>query len=127
MRYVPHMRRGILGSEVMVSLSILAMIAILAVDGVVRYRHAVNRYDCRRAAAWVAEAQWLRHRAGAPLDSLPPEGVVPEGITLATSARAGHGQWEGFQLVTVKVTAVVPSGGQVHEEVSGYLRSEGKP
>jgi hypothetical protein len=126
MRHLPHARRGILATEVMVSFSILAMLAILAVDICSGYRRTSDRYDWRRAAAWAAEAQWARYQAGAALDSSPPDGMLPEEIRLKTTARAGSGQWAGFQLVTVRATAKVSMGGEVTEQVGGYLREEAR-
>ena len=120
-------RRGVLATDVVASIVLMGLIAALTAKGAIDYHHLRDHYTFRQAAAWAADAQWQRYRAGAAIDSPPPDGLIPETITLETTVEPGHGGWQGFRRVTVVATARLPTGQYVHEEVSGYLPGEIKP
>ena len=119
-------RRGIVFTEIVVGLVLMLLLASLMVDAVVTYGHTRDAYFWRQAAAWAADAQLQRYRAGAPSNSSPPQGLIPEEITLKTSSHPAHGSWEGFNRVTVTATATLSTGRLVHEQISGYFPMEGK-
>ena len=119
--------RGFATTEIVVSIGLMAVMAGLAADWVRDYRHVRDQYFWRQAAAWAADAQLQRYRAGAALDSRPPAGLVPEEITFETILEPGRDQWRGFDRVTVVATAVVPGNKPVRERITGYLPAEVKP
>ena len=121
-----YVRRGIIGTEVVVGLGLLVVIAGLTAKGVFDYRRGNDIAIVRRAALWAAEGQLRRLNAGAALDSQPPAGVLPEYIRLQTRAEPASGQWAGFQRVTVTATAEPGWCAAVHERVVGYVRG-GRP
>ena len=118
-------RRGIIAAEVVVSIALIALMAVLATDAVLDYHHARDRYLRRQAAAWAAAGQLQRYQVGAPIDTRPPDGLVPEGITLETVVEPARDRWHGFNRVTVIATADLRAGTkQVQEQVTGYVPAE---
>ena len=120
-------RRALVGTEVVVSLGLMMVIAALAVSAVIDYRHTRDHYTYRQVAAWAADAQLQRYRLGAPIDSRPPADLVPESITLETRVEPGVGQWQGFNRITVIATMKLPRDGQITEQIAGYIRGEVTP
>ena len=124
--------RGFIEIEVVMSVAILTVVTILAAEGIFSYYRAHRQQVARQAAAWAADAQLQRYQAGAPIDSAPPAGMIPEEIVLTTRVQPGKGPWQGFNLVTVTATTAISPSGEVREEISGYLRpqvlrTEGEP
>ena len=120
-------RSGIMGVDLIVTFALMAGMAALAGDAVIRYRHAQDEYFWRRAALLAADAQLKRYEAGAPLDSLPPAGMIPTQITLKTHREPARNDWRGFNRVTVVATAVLSNGQTAHEQISIYLPEEARP
>ncbi|HOA75654.1 MAG TPA: hypothetical protein PL151_19800 [Phycisphaerae bacterium] len=120
-------RCGIVVTEVVIGVGVIALVAVLAAQAVFDYQRASASDDCGRAALWAAQAQLLRLHAGAPLDSKPPEGLICEDIRLTTNQVAGQGPWEGFDLVTVVAEVAGPDGRPVRAQVRGYVSGEGRP
>ena len=111
--------------EFVISIALLAMIAAVAAQAVNRYAHLRTEYQWRQAARWACEAQLQRVRAGAPIDSRPPDGLLLEGITLTTSVELGRGTWRRFNRVTVTATTkILWRNRRVRESIVGYLPQE---
>ena len=125
--YKQHRRGMLLGTEVIVAVVLIGMLAAVAAKALMDYHHLREQHVWRRAAGWAAAGQLQRVQAGAPLDSLPLPGVVPDEITLETHTEPGQGQWAEFSRVTVTATAAMPSGRSVREQVSGYVGGEVTP
>ena len=123
MRTMHNRRRqqGFSLAEVSVAIVLLMMLAMLAAEAMFAYRYMHNRYVYQQAARWAATGQLQRYQAGAPFDSLPPKGVLPERITLKTDIQSGEGQWAGFDLVTVTAEVALPTGKQTSEHIRGYV------
>jgi hypothetical protein len=119
-------RRAIVATETVLGLALMMLMAGLVTQAVVSYRRTSGAYYWRQAAGWAAEAQLQRYEAGAPLDSLPPPGMIPEDITLHTRHEPGRGSWEGFERVTVTATAALPAGKSVREEFTAYVPARGQ-
>ena len=120
-------KRGYIWAEVVVCIPIVGLLIALTAAGFTQYYRFRSESIGHQAAAWVAAGQLQRYQAGAPLDSIPPPGVLPPEVTLKTSAKPGQGPWEGFQLVTVTATFALGEKHTVRERISGYVRSEVKP
>ncbi|HOW69590.1 MAG TPA: type II secretion system protein [Phycisphaerae bacterium] len=120
-------RRGFNNIDVIVGLAILILLGTLTANAVLDYYRVRTEQHRRLAASWAAAGQLDRYRAGAPLDSKPPDGLWSNHVTLATRVQPATGQWEGFRQVTVVATARLAGGREIHEQVSGYLPQEGKP
>ncbi|HSW46210.1 MAG TPA: hypothetical protein VLM89_11640 [Phycisphaerae bacterium] len=114
-------RPGIFITEVVIGTSILAVISALAITAVISYCRVRDQYLWRQTAAWAAAGQLQRYQAGAPLDSRPPEGLIPEKVRLLTQADPGQGDWKGFNRVTVTATVDLPNAPPIHERVIGYV------
>lgn len=121
------MCRAIISTEVLVGLVLMMLLSGLAADAMFSYRRTSTAAFWRHAAVWAVDAQLQRYQAGAPLDSLPPPGVIPEEITLKTNREPGQGPWQGFDRITIRAEVVLSSGKAVHEQVSAYVPAEGKP
>jgi len=119
--------RGILIVEVAVSLFVIALLTVLTMSTIMHFTKTRAHYARSQAAAWAAEAQLQRLRAGAPADSLPPEGALPDGITLAVRVTPGTGDWAELSLVCVRATAAARHERPVVEEVCGYALVEDAP
>lgn len=124
---VRRRRRAIMGTEIVVSIGLMMLIAALTAKAVLDYHRVRDRCLGRQAAAWAADAQLQRYRAGAPFDSRPPAGTIPETVTLEARSEPGREQWEGFTRVTVIATNRTPSGSEVTEQLSAYLPAEVTP
>ena len=122
-----HHGRGIIGVEIIVSVALLAVLAVLAVDLIMDAHRGREQDLWRRSAAWAADGQLQRYQAGAPFDSMPPAGVLPEAIRLETRTEPGGDAWTGFSRVTVIATARMPSGREVREQARGYVCTEERP
>lgn len=120
-------RRGIVGTEIVVSTALLMLMAVLAVDAALAYYHTSDYYLWRQAAAWAAAGQLQRYQAGAPIDSRPPDGLVPDRITFETVVTPGRDQWQGFNRITVIASATLPTGKRIDERISGYVPQEVTP
>jgi hypothetical protein len=118
---------GIVMVEVVVGIALMGLIAALAAGAFVDYRHARDACWWREAAMWAAAGQLQRIAAGAPLDSSPPAVALPEGISLQATREPGQGQWENFSRVTVAASKTVWGGRVIHEQISGFVRTEAKP
>jgi prepilin-type N-terminal cleavage/methylation domain-containing protein len=112
--------------ELVVAIGLMALLAGLATDVLFEYRQSRNEVLQREALAWAASAQWERIVAGAPADLPPPEGVLPEGVSLHAQTQPGEGQWKGLTRVTVTATATVWRGKELREQVSGFIPTGGK-
>ncbi len=125
-----HVKTGIRGSvlfEAVIGIVLLGLVIALAADAMFTYQKSRNQAIDRQAMLWAASGQLQRITAGAAPDSLPPEGMLPTGISLQTRTDAGEGQWQGFTRVTVTATAVSYGGQEFREQVSGFIRMEGRP
>lgn len=120
-------RKGMIELEVVMGVVLLGIILLVAADAILSASRMQDGYTVRQAALQAASAQLQRHRAGAPLDSLPPDGLIPDCIALDTTAEPGTGAWAGFDRVRVRAIVTLPSGGIVREEVTGYVRREAAP
>jgi hypothetical protein len=120
-------QQGIAVVEVAVTVALMMMTAIFAAEAMFAYRHAQDRYIHQQAARWAAAGQLQRYQAGAPLDSLPPEGVLSEAITLKTDVQDGQGPWAGFDRVTVTAEVKLPNGKQTAEQIRGYVPRRSEP
>lgn len=107
--------------------ALLMLTAILAAEAMFAYRRTHDRYVHQQAARWAAAGQLQRYQAGAAFDSLPPQGVIPESISLRTDVQSGQGQWLGFDLVTVTAEVNLPNGRQTAERIQGYVPGRGQP
>jgi len=122
-----HRREGLIGIEVVVSIVLMTLLAGVVATAILDYHKTQDRFVWRQSALWAAEAQLQRYRAGAEIDSLPPDGVLPEQISLETLVEAGQDQWKGFDRVVVTAIADLPNGTTLREQVSGYLPKEVSP
>jgi len=113
--------------ELVVGIALLALLAGLATDVVFEYRQSRNEMLQREMLVWAASAQWERIMAGAPADLPPPEGMLPEGVSLQAQTQPGEGQWKGLTRVTVTATATAWGGKELREQVSGFIPAGGKP
>jgi hypothetical protein len=120
-------QRGSSIVEVSITVALLMMLVMLAADGIFAYRHLHDRAIYQQAARWAAAGHLQRLQAGAPLDSLPPQEVLQEAITLTTSIERGEGQWKEFDLATVTARVILPNGKQASEEIRGYLPGRAEP
>ncbi len=128
MRYPSaRMRRGYFYVEVITSIMILGLMTVLVGSAVLQARRTHSYYYWRQAAAYAAEAQMQRYRAGAAIDSRPPAGLIPDEIELQTAVKPGNGDWQGFTLVTVTATVYRPPMTDIHEQLSGYVTTETTP
>ncbi len=116
-------RRGSFLIEGAAAIAILTVLVALAMSATLQFAKVQGHYHHRLAASWAAEAQMERYIAGAIIDSLPPEGVIADNISLSTSAEPGKGQWEGFDLVIVTARAKNRRGKSITESVRCYLPS----
>lgn len=123
MRFETHKRgrRGVLLTEILVSIALLAVLGALATSVMMDYYRVRERYVWQQAARWAAAAQLQRIHAGAPWDSAPPDGTVSEEVRLEITNQPGRGPWEGYQLVTVVATVEMARGLPVREQVRGYV------
>jgi len=113
--------------ELIVAIGLIAMIAGLATDVLFEYRQSRNEVLKREMLVWAASAQWERIVAGAPADLPPPEGLLPEGVSLQTQSRPGEGRWTGLTQVTVTATTRAWGGKELREQVSGFIPAGGRP
>lgn len=120
-------RRGLVISELIVGMVLILLTAMLAAKGAFDYQRAASSNDLIRAALWAADAQLRRFQAGAPLDSLPPKGLIDPEVTLTTTHAPAEGQWTGFQLVTVEGQVLMPTGRPLTVQARGYVPSEEQP
>ncbi len=120
-------RRGWTLIELTVAIGLLALIAVLAADVMLSYRQSRNEMLKRQMLVWAASAQLERIAAGAAADLPPPEGVLPEGVSLQVQTAVGEGQWKGLTRATVTATTVGNRGREIREQVSGFIPTEGKP
>ena len=109
------------------TVALLMMTAMFAAEAMFAYRHTHDRYLHQQAARWAVAGQLQRYQAGAPFDSLPPKGVIPEAITLSTDVQSGQGQWADFDLVTVTAEVKLPNGKQTAEHIRGYVPRRSEP
>lgn len=123
----PIRRRGVLIIESAVALTVLGVITALAINATFGFAKAQSQYHHRMAAAWAADAQMQRYLAGAPIDSSPPEGSLPEGVILSTTVEPGTGTWKAFDLVTISASIQPKHGNAITESVRCYLRREVSP
>lgn len=119
--------RGIIWTEVMVAIPIMALLVAMATSTFMQYYRFRGESIARQQALWAAAGQLQRYQAGAALDSSPPPGVLPPEVTIKTSTAPAHSPWDGFQLVTVTATTDLGENRSVREQISGYIRSEVKP
>lgn len=117
-------RRAIIGAEVVISFVLMAMLAVLSIDAVLRYRRAADEYFWRRAALTAADGQLQRYRAGASWDSLPPSDVLPAQVKLISHREPGTGLWQGMTRVTVGARVIVPGPREIREQLTEYLPTE---
>lgn len=115
-------RRALYVNEVIYSVGILGLMTFMTIDAVTAYCRTSDQYAWRQAALWAATGQLQRYQAGAPLDSTPPEAVVPEQVKLKTDATPAAGDWAGFDRVTVTATVELPFKRMITERVTGYVR-----
>lgn len=128
MRYPSERRRrGYFYVEVITSIMILGLMTVLVGSAVLQARRTHSHYYWRQAAAYAAEAQMQRYRAGAAFDSRSPAGLIPDEIELQTAVKPGEGDWEGFTLVTVTATVRRPPMTDFQERLSGYIATETTP
>ncbi len=120
-------RRGTFLVEAAASVAVLSIVVGLALTATLQFAKVQDHYHKRMAASWAAEAQMERYIAGAPIDSLPPEGTVAENISLETKIAPGTGQWEQFTLVTVTAQIENRRGKPVIESVRCFLPQEANP
>jgi hypothetical protein len=114
-------KRAVIAAELFVGVALLVLLAALAAQAIFSHARADDAQYRQRAVSCAAAAQLQRCQAGAPLDSTPPAGLVPEDVKLTTSHTAGRGDWQGFQFVTVTASAVTPRGQTVKASISGYV------
>lgn len=119
--------RGIAFIEAVVGIVLLGLVVALAAETMFTYQKSRNQAIDRQAMLWAASGQLQRIAAGAAPDSQPPEDMLPAGISLQTQTQAGEGQWQGFTRVTVTATAMSYGGEKLCEQVSGFIRMEGRP
>ncbi len=130
MTYIRHhirtQRKAWIATEVIVAVSLAALMAVLTVNAVSDYAKTLATDRSVRAATWAADAQLQRYQAGAALDSPPPPGLIADDIRLQTTRAEGQGQWAGFDRVTVTAEAASVYR-TVRVQVCGYVPQEVKP
>lgn len=114
--------RGLIFSEVVVGLPLLALVAALATGGILTYQKSRSEAMARQAAMWAAAAQMERIQAGAEPASPPPAGVLPADLIVNATSAPGQGQWQGFQFVTVTASVRLNDRRTVTERISGYVK-----
>ncbi len=120
-------RRAIVAVQLVVAIGLLFGLAALTVGAMMAYHRSEESSFWRRAAFLAADAQWKRLLSGAPVESMPPEGAIPDAILLKTNCEPGRGDWEGLRRCTVTASVAMPSGRTAREQVSGYLSAGGQP
>ena len=120
-------RRGFMLAEFVVAMTLLAMLVAATAQMSASYQKARARYAWRQAAAWAADAQWQRCFNGAPLDSLPPDGLISPEIELRTEVKPGGGRWAGCDLLTVTARIELRHQRPIIENVSGFISRRAKP
>ena len=118
---------GLIITEVLICIPIMALLASLGAISVMNYQRARHVSAARQMVAWAASAQLQRIQAGAAIDSLPPAGVIPADVELKTTSTPGQSQWQGFQLVSVSATMRLNAKENVSERISAYVAAEAKP
>jgi prepilin-type N-terminal cleavage/methylation domain-containing protein len=119
--------RGFSFIEVTVGIVLLGLIVALSSQAIFNYQKSRNQLVDRQVLLWAASAQLERIAAGAALDSLPPGGFLPEGVSLYAESQPGDGDWRGFTRITVTATLTAGGGKELREQISGFIPAEGKP
>lgn len=113
--------------EMVSALALIALIALTLARVLYDYGQSADAIAWRQVALSAAQAQLQRYQAGAPIDSVPPAGVLPDEVALNTHAEPATGQWQGFTRVTVTAEVTNVRGGPVREQACGYLPREVTP
>jgi len=120
-------RRGVFLIEAAAAITVLGIIAALAMTASLNFAKTQDHYHKRLAASWAARAQMERYIAGASIDSAPPEGTIADNVTLSTKVESGAGQWEAFNLVIVSARIESKHSAAVTESVRCYLPKGATP
>ncbi len=119
--------RGFSFIEVTVGIVLLGLIVALSSQAIFNYQKSRNQLVDRQVLLWAASAQLERIAAGAALDSLPPGGFLPEGVSLHAESQPGEGDWRGLTRITVTARLTAGGGKELREQISGFIPAEGKP
>jgi type II secretory pathway pseudopilin PulG len=110
--------------ELAIALFVVAVLAGATAYTLMHFAQTRAHYALRQTAAWAADGQLQRLMAGAPLDSLPPEGTISSGIELTIRHQGGDGVWSSMTLVCVQATVTPRHAKRVVEEACGYVTTE---
>lgn len=113
--------------EVVTALTLLAMITALSAEGLFRYRRSRNDMLKKQMLILAASSQLDRIAAGAPLDLPPPDGILPQGVSIVAVGETGQGDWQGLRRVTVTASVTAGDGREIREQISRYFAAEAKP
>lgn len=120
-------RRGWFLTDVMAGLAITMVIGVFFASFSLAYVRARSLHAIERALTAAALGQIERIRAGAAVESMPPAGVLPDGIALATSTAPGEGSWSGLMKVTVTASGQTPGGRPKTVTLAAYVREANAP
>jgi hypothetical protein len=111
-----------LGTELLGGIVIVMLVTAALLHVALRYIEARDVIVTERTLRYAAQAQLDRYRAGAPIDSPLPKGILPKKATLMTKTAPGAGPWSG--MTKVMVTASLPRlrGRTPSVTLAGYIK-----
>lgn len=120
-------RRGFITVEALTAIAIILVMTGILFEASLSYIRARNDNMLERTLRLAAQAQLERYRAGAPLDSAPPEGCLPPDVRLVTTTAPAEDPWAGMTKVTVTASSEGPAGRPQETALSGYFEKAPTP
>ncbi len=124
MNRTAQQRRGVIIIELMASLGLMGLLAVLLGSMMVSYQRADQYYMTQRRLQLAVEGQMEAFRAGQPLpdtgSTIPALGKV----TLTIHHRPGVGEWNGLVFVEIQASTKARGGRSVTAGLRAYLPLE---
>ncbi len=128
MRTNPAQRRtGFILLELAIALFVVTVLTGATAYTLMHFGKTRAHYAARQTAAWAADGQLQRLMAGAPLDSLPPDGTLSADVQLTTRHEPGAGSWSAMTLVCVQAHVTPKYAQPITEQACGYVPVEALP
>lgn len=120
-------RRAFIIIELVASLGLMGLLAVLLGSMMVSYQRADHYYMTQRRLQLAVEGQMEAFRAGQPLPDTGSTVTVPGKVMLTIYHRPGVGEWNGLVLIEIQGSSDARHGRPVTASLRAYLPPEISP
>ena len=127
MKRTAQQRRGFIIIELVASLGLMGLLAVVLGSMMVSYQRADAYYMTQRRLQLAVEGKMEALRAGQPLPDTGSTITLPGKVILTIHHRPGAGEWSGLIFVEIRASTEAWKGRTVTAIIRAYLPPEKSP